>query len=84
MYTRKRLRTSTNLPEESEMDRNESERLVSDGAVPINEACRITGLGRTFLYQLMDRGELRYCKLGKRRLIPKMELTRLLANGLVG
>jgi excisionase family DNA binding protein len=60
------------------------EQLVNEGAVDVPEACRFTGLGRTFLYQLMDRGELRYCKLGKRRLIPRAELVRLLAAGVVG
>jgi excisionase family DNA binding protein len=60
------------------------ERIVADGAVDVPEACRLTGLGRTFLYTLMDRGELRYCKIGKRRLVPRSEITRLLANALVG
>jgi excisionase family DNA binding protein len=62
----------------------ESGQLVTDGAVDVAEACRFTGLGRTFLYQLMDRGELRYAKVGRRRLIPRAELVRLLAGGLVG
>ena len=67
-----------------QMGVNEREELTSEGAVPVNEACRLTGLGRTFLYQLMDGGELRYAKLGKRRLIPRREISRLLAAHLVG
>jgi excisionase family DNA binding protein len=61
-----------------------TEQLVGEGAVDVPEACRFTGLGRTFLYQLMDSGKLRYAKVGRRRLIPRAELVRLLANGLVG
>jgi excisionase family DNA binding protein len=51
--------------------------------VDVPEAGRFTGLGRTFLYQLMDRGALKYVKLGKRRLIPRAELRRLLAEAIV-
>ena len=63
---------------------NEREQLVESGAVTVPEAEKFTGLGRTFLYGLMERGELRYIKAGKRRLIPRAELTRFLAAGLVG
>jgi excisionase family DNA binding protein len=56
------------------------ERMVDEGAVDIPDACKFTGLGRTFLYGLMDAGRLKYVKLGKRRLIPRAELRRLLAE----
>jgi excisionase family DNA binding protein len=59
-----------------------SERIVDDGAVDVTEACRFTGIGRSFLYGLMDAGQLNYVKLGKRRLIPRAELKRLLAESL--
>jgi len=58
--------------------------VVRDGAVDVPEACRFTGLGRSFLYQLMESGALLYVKRGKRRLIPRSELIRLLAEGLCG
>ena len=60
-------------------------RLVADGAVGIAEACRFTGLGRTTLYAMMERGELSYVKVPgtRRRLVPRSELTRILATGLV-
>jgi excisionase family DNA binding protein len=54
--------------------------IVRDGTVDIAEACERTGLGRTFLYSLMDKGVLRFCKLGRRRLIPLAELNRVLAD----
>ena len=59
-----------------------SEQIVDDGAVDVSEACRFTGIGRSFLYGLMDAGRLSYVKLGKRRLIPRAELKRLLAESL--
>jgi excisionase family DNA binding protein len=58
--------------------------LVGDGTMDVSSACEFTGLGRTYLYSLMDRGHLRYAKVGKRRLIPRAELVRLLADGIVG
>jgi excisionase family DNA binding protein len=60
------------------------EEVVRDGAVDVPEACRFTGLGRSFLYQLMEKGALLYLKQGRRRLIPRTELVRLLAEGLRG
>jgi excisionase family DNA binding protein len=60
------------------------EQMVEEGAVTVAHACRFAGVGRTFLYGLMDAGRLRYVKLGKRRLIPRAELRRLLAEGVVG
>jgi excisionase family DNA binding protein len=60
-----------------------TEQLVEDGAVDVTEASKFTGLGRTFLYSLMDAGRLKYVKLGKRRLIPRAELRRLLAESVV-
>jgi excisionase family DNA binding protein len=66
------------------MDATEREKVVSEGSVTVPEGSRFTGIGRTFLYGLMARGELRYVKVGKRRLIPRSELVRLLADRLVG
>jgi excisionase family DNA binding protein len=66
------------------MDATEREKVVSEGSVTVPEGSRFTGIGRTLLYGLMARGELRYVKVGKRRLIPRSELVRLLADRLVG
>jgi excisionase family DNA binding protein len=38
-------------------------------AYSIAEASSLTGIGRTTLYRLMDRGELQSRKIGRRRLI---------------
>jgi excisionase family DNA binding protein len=57
--------------------------LLADGTVGVTEAAKFTGLGRTYLYALMECGELRYVKAGKRRLIPRAALTQMLAERLV-
>jgi excisionase family DNA binding protein len=57
--------------------------LVQDGTVPIPEALRFSGLGRSTLYGLMETGELAYSKVGKRRLIPRRALVEMLSRGLV-
>jgi excisionase family DNA binding protein len=56
--------------------------LMTDGSFGVEEAQSFSGLGRTFLYELMTRGELPYTKVGARRLIPKRALVELLAKGL--
>ena len=66
------------------MSIDDRQQLLTDGSVNVTEATRFTGLGRTFLYSLMEQGRLRYVKVGKRRLIPRSELVRLLAEGLKG
>lgn len=60
------------------------ETIVEQGAVGLGEATRITSIGRTRLYELMNSKQLKYILIGKRRLIPRSELTRLLADNLVG
>lgn len=56
------------------------EALVQDGAMDVPDACKFTGLGRSFLYALMEQGKIKFIKLGKRRLLPRAEVTRLLAE----
>lgn len=48
--------------------------------VSVKEAVRITGLGRSFLYELMKAGELSYKNIGKRRIIPLTDLRRLVLS----
>ena len=47
-------------------------------AYSIREACRISSLGRTCLYQLIREGRLKTCKIGKRTLIPAASLRALI------
>lgn len=66
------------------MNDEEREQLVSEGAVGIDETCKMMGLKRTFVYALMALGELRYAKIGRRRVVPRAEIRRFLAERLVG
>ena len=63
---------------------NDNGELLGDGTIGIDDAKRLSGLGRSFLHQLMRRGELAYCKVGKRRLIVKRSLLEMLRRNLVG
>ena len=56
--------------------------LLDDGAMGVDAAKRFTGLGRTALYDLMNRRILPFTKVGSRRLIPKRALIQVLANNL--
>ncbi len=47
-------------------------------AYSINEACRVSSLGRTRLYQLIGEGKLDVRKIGKRTLIPAASLRALI------
>jgi len=49
-------------------------------AYSINEACRVSSLGRTRLYQLIAEGRLEALKIGKRTIIPAESLRRLIAG----
>ena len=44
----------------------------------INDACKVLGLGRTYLYQMIGDGRLEARKIGKRTLIPASSLRRLI------
>lgn len=45
----------------------------------VDEAAEVSGHSRSRLYQLMREGRLRYVQNGRRRVIPRSELERLLA-----
>ncbi len=49
-------------------------------AYSIRDACRISSLGRTRLYQLISEGRLEARKIGKRTLIPATSLRALIAG----
>jgi excisionase family DNA binding protein len=46
--------------------------------VRVREACRLTGIGRSKLYELIAVGEIRIIKVGTITLIPVASLTKLL------
>lgn len=47
-------------------------------AYSVGEACRVSSLGRTRLYQLIGEGRLEVRKIGKRTLIPAASLRALI------
>lgn len=47
-------------------------------AVRVDDACRLTGLGRTTIYELLKSGRLRSVKVGRARLIDWASLRTLL------
>ena len=50
---------------------------VAPLAVTIREACRITGLGRSKIYELIADGRLAIVKIDRRTLLSYSELARL-------
>jgi excisionase family DNA binding protein len=58
--------------------------LVEEGTMRIKEAVKFTGLSRSFLYVMMDRGDLTWVSFGRARLIPRKALVALLASRVRG
>ena len=56
--------------------------LFADGGLRVAAAARASGLSRSVLYELMQRGVLPYAKVGAARIIPRRALMALLAEGL--
>jgi excisionase family DNA binding protein len=50
-------------------------------ALRLNDACAVSGLSRSKLYDLMKRGKLKSIKVDDRRLILREDLKLLLAGG---
>jgi excisionase family DNA binding protein len=65
-------------------DRTLDEDILSHGLRTLREAQDFTRLSRATLYMLMQRGDLAYTTIGRRRLIPHQALLALAARGLVG
>lgn len=70
------------MADDSRTGRVTREELAADGAVSVAEAMAFLGVSDTHVYDLMNRGELPFCKLGRRRLIPKRALVELLARNM--
>ena len=59
---------------------NASNVIIEPLAYSIKEACRVSSLGRTRLYELIGQGRLETRKIGKRTLIPAASLRRLIGG----
>jgi excisionase family DNA binding protein len=53
-------------------------------AYSITDACRQLSVGRSKLYAMFNAGDLSYVKLGKRRLVERTEIQRLLSAHRMG
>ncbi len=58
--------------------------VVAEGLLTVTDAARFLSVSRSKLYEMMDRGELPYVKLGRSRRIPRRALVELAASGLRG
>lgn len=47
-------------------------------AYSVAEACKVSSIGKTYLYQLINEGRLQTCKIGKRTLISARSLRALI------
>jgi excisionase family DNA binding protein len=63
---------------------NDTTNILTDGLVTVAEAAKFLSIGRSKLYEIMDRGELRYVKLGTARRIPRRSLVELAEANLKG
>jgi excisionase family DNA binding protein len=50
----------------------------------LNEAARRLGISRALAYEAANRGELPVCRIGRRMLVPRAALLRLLEDGSPG
>lgn len=83
----RRKRQENNEAEELQFTRSSLE-VVGPKAIPfaqrftctINEACEVTGLGRTKLYELIGHGHLATTTVGRRRLVVVRSLLSLLES----
>jgi excisionase family DNA binding protein len=61
-----------------------AEELLKDGVLSVPEAAGFMGLSRATVYRLMENGQLVFVLQGRRRLVPRRAVVRLLAAGLRG
>jgi len=54
--------------------------LVEDGLDRISEASHFLGISRSSLYELMENGELPFCKIGRSRRVPHRALVEFAAR----
>jgi excisionase family DNA binding protein len=64
--------------------KRKDEAVVADGLVSVGEAMAFLSVGRSTVYELMDKGFLPYAKIGRSRRVPKRALVELAAMNLRG
>lgn len=67
---------NTALAEKDRETTTENEEFIDGGFLTVSQVAEYLSIGKSLVYALMERGELRYCKFGKARRIPKKEVVR--------
>jgi len=62
----------------------DSAALVADGLLTVRECVEFLHLSRSKIYELMDKGELCFAKIGRCRRIPRRAVIELAARQLQG
>ncbi|MCC7085165.1 MAG: helix-turn-helix domain-containing protein [Pirellulales bacterium] len=57
---------------------------LAGGLMTIEQAGKLLALGKSTLYEAMERGELPYCKVGRARRIPRLALLEWAAAQMTG
>ena len=65
------------------MSEEETGQILDQGGMSVSEAAKFTCLSRSFLYKLMANGDLAYVQVGRKRIIPRVALIRLLSQHLI-
>ena len=79
------LQTSQDSSLATEADGMSSRRaLVRDGLMTIKEAAEFLSVSRTKLYDLMNRGEISWRKIGRARRVPRRAVEEFAARALRG
>lgn len=60
------------------------ESLIDDGLITVADACKLLAVSRSHLYNVMDKGELIYVKIGKSRRLPRRALEAFMRANLHG
>ena len=58
--------------------------LLADGCITVVEAAKFLSLGKSTLYEAMDRGELAYVRIGRARRIPRRAVVAFAEARLTG
>ena len=61
-----------------------AESLVEDGMMSVSQAMEFLSISRSHLYELMDRREIPWAKIGRSRRIPRAFLISYIASNLRG
>lgn len=54
--------------------------LLDEALLSVKEAMTLLNIGRTLMYELMERGQLPYTRIGGRRRIPRALLNEFVAK----